>query len=41
MTSFEIVLEYSRRGDEEIWQRQVLKLSCNNLNDEDFGLELE
>ena len=26
-TGFEIVLEYSRRGDEEIWQRHVLKLS--------------
>ena len=37
-TSFEIVLEYFHWSDEEIRLRQVLKLSLNNFNDEDFVL---
>ena len=32
-TSFEIVLECFRRGDEKYWQRQVLKLSWNVLEE--------
>ena len=32
-TSFEIVLECSRRRDEEIWQRQILKLSKKILEE--------